>query len=134
MNTHSQGFFNKITPSNRVSLFTGEIIGSKFNKSQNMLMTSCRQKVTRQGKMCGFSTTIIEISAFAIFRRYENFSNRNWYHKATAPISTVLITLCPMSWRKVMKLIQNEIIKISRPLAFKWVITCPNWTTGTTKP
>ena len=65
--------------------------------SQNMSMTLCRQKVTKQGKMCGFLTTVIEISAFAIFTRYENFSSRNWYPKAKAPISTVFFTLCPMS-------------------------------------
>ena len=94
------------TQSNRKSLFTGEIIGSKFIKSQNMLMTLCRQKVTMQGKMCGFSTTIIENSAYAIFTRYEIFSSINWYHKATAPISTVLSTPCPMSWRTIIESIQ----------------------------
>ena len=36
-------------------------------------MTLCRQKETKQGKMCGFLTTIIENSAFAIFTRYEIF-------------------------------------------------------------
>ena len=70
-------------------------------------MTLCRQKTTKQGKICGFPTTIIENSAFAIFTRYRKFSSRNWYHKATAPISTVLFTLCPMSWHNAMELIQN---------------------------
>ena len=73
-----------------------EIIISKFIKSQNTFMTLC-QKVTMQGKMGGFPTTIIESSALAIFMRYENFSSGNWYHKATTPISTVLFALCPMS-------------------------------------
>ena len=40
-------------------------------------------------------------------KRYETFSSRNWYHKATAPISTVIFSLCPMSWRNVMELTQN---------------------------
>ena len=57
-------------------------------------MTLCHQKVTKQGKMCGFLTRLIENSAFAIFTRYENFASTNWHHKATAPISTVLFTLC----------------------------------------
>ena len=70
-------------------------------------MTLCRQKVTKQVKMCGFSTTIIENSAFAIFTCYENFSSSKSYHKATAPISTVLFALCPMPWRNVMGLIKN---------------------------
>ena len=72
-----------------------------------MCMTICCQKVTKQVKMRGFSTTKIEISDLAILTRYENFPHKNWYHKATVPISTVLFTLCPMSWRIVMELIQN---------------------------
>ena len=36
-------------------------------------MMLCLQKVTNQGKICRFSTTIIENSAFAIFVRYEYF-------------------------------------------------------------
>ena len=87
----------KFTHSNIKSLFTREIIGSKFIKSQNMVMTLCRQKVTKQGKMCGFSTRLIENSAFAIFTRYENFASINWYNKATAPISTILFTLCQIT-------------------------------------
>ena len=71
-------------------------------------MTLCRQKVTKQVKMCGFLTTIIENSAFAILTRYENFSSSKSYHTATAPISTILFTLCPMPWRNVMGLIQNR--------------------------
>ena len=63
-----------------------------------MLMMLCLQKVTNQGKICRFSTTIIENNAYAIFVVYEYFfSNRNWNHKATAPISIALFTLCPMS-------------------------------------
>ena len=58
-------------------------------------MTLCRQKETKQGKMCGFLTSIIENSAFAIFTRYEIFSSRNTYHKAKAPISTVLFYTMP---------------------------------------
>ena len=107
MNTHSQRFHNKISQSNRKSLFTWEKIGSKFIKSRNMLMTLCRHKVTKQVKMCRFSTTLIENVAFAIFTRYEKFYSRNWYHKATAPISTVLFTLFPISWRNVVELIKN---------------------------
>ena len=98
MNTHSKykGSAIKFTPSKRKFLFTGEIIFSKFIESQNMLMTLCRHKGTKRGKMYGFSTTIIENSAFAIFTRYENLFSRDWYHKAKAPISTVLFTLHPM--------------------------------------
>ena len=70
-------------------------------------MTLCRQKVTKQVKMCGFLTTTVENSAFAIFTHYVNFSSSKLYHKATAPISTSLFTLCPMPWRNVMGLIQN---------------------------
>ena len=70
-------------------------------------MTICSQKVTKQVKIRGFSTTKIENSDLAILTRYENFPHKNWYHKATVPISTVLFTLCPMSWRIVMELIQN---------------------------
>ena len=70
-------------------------------------MTLCRQKVTKQGQMCRFPTTIIENSAFAIFMLLSWFSSRNWYHEATAPISTVLFTLCPISWRNIMQLVQN---------------------------
>ena len=87
----------KSTQSNIKSLFTREIIRSKFIKSQNMLMTLCRQKVTKQGKMCRFRTRLIENSAFAIFTRYENLASTNWYHKATAPISTILFTLCQIA-------------------------------------
>ena len=63
----------KFTQSNRKSLLTEEIIGSKFIKNQNMLMTSYRQKVTEQGQICGFSRTRVENSAFAIFPRYQSF-------------------------------------------------------------
>ena len=42
-----------------------------------------------------------------IYALWKFFSSRNWYHNATAPISTVLFTLCPMSWRNVIELIQN---------------------------
>ena len=68
-----EGSTIKFTQSARKSLFTGEMIGSKFIKSQNMLMTLFRQKVTQQGKIYGFSTTVFENSAFAILRRYEVF-------------------------------------------------------------
>ena len=44
---------------------------------------------------------------FHIFARYENFASTNWYCKATAPISAVLYTLCLITWRNVMGLIQN---------------------------
>ena len=54
-----------------------------------MLMTLCRQKVTKQVKMCGFLTTIVENSAFAIFTRYVNFSSGKLYHKATDPFYTM---------------------------------------------
>ena len=42
----------KFTQSSRRSLFTGEIIGSKFIESQNMLMALCRQKVTKHIVEC----------------------------------------------------------------------------------
>ena len=70
----------KFTQSNIESLFTDEIIGSKFIRIKNMLMALCRQKVTKQGKMCGFLTRSTENSAFAIFKRYENFASTKWYH------------------------------------------------------
>ena len=38
-------------------------------------MKLCDQRVTKQGKMFGFSTRLIENSAFAIFKRYENFAS-----------------------------------------------------------
>ena len=96
------------TQSNMESLFTGEIIRSKFIKSQNRFMALCRHKVTKQGKMCGVLTRLIENGAFyTIFTRYENFASTNWYHKATAPISTVIFTLSQIIWRNVMELIKN---------------------------
>ena len=107
MNTHSQKIHNKIYSIKQKSPSTGEIIGSKFIKSQNMLMTICRPLVTRWGKISGFSTTIIENSAYAMFVRYEHFSDRNWYHKATAAITTFFFITCPISWRNVIELIQN---------------------------
>ena len=55
-----------------------------------MSMT-CRQKVTKQGKMFGHLSRLIEKSAFVIFTRYENIAS---IHKATAPVSTVLAALC----------------------------------------
>ena len=55
-----------------------------------MSMILCRNKVTKHGKMCGFSTRLIDNSAFAIFMRYETFASTNWYHKAITPISTIL--------------------------------------------
>ena len=48
-------------------------MGSKFINRQNMSMTLCRQKVTEQGKLSGFSTRLIKNSAFAICTGYENF-------------------------------------------------------------
>ena len=108
MNTLKGSAIKLFAQSNRKSQFTGEKVGSNFIKSQNMLMMLCRWKVTKQSKICRFLTTLIQKSAFAIFSHYENFfSSRNWYHNATAPISTVLFTLCPMSWRNVIELIQN---------------------------
>ena len=44
-----------------------------------MPMTLCHQKVTKQGRRCGFSTQSIENSAFVIFMRYEDFASTNWY-------------------------------------------------------
>ena len=69
-----KGSTMKFTQPSRKSLFTGDIIGQQFLKSQNMLTALCRQKVTKQGKMCRFSTTIIENTTFAIFTHYELFS------------------------------------------------------------
>ena len=65
----------KFTQLNFESLFTGEIIGSKFIKSLNMSMTLCHQKETKQGKMSWFLTRLIKNSAFAILSRYENFAS-----------------------------------------------------------
>ena len=59
MNTHSQRFHNKIYPIKQKIPVYREIVGLKFIKNQNMLMTLCRQKVTKHG-MSGFATTIIE--------------------------------------------------------------------------
>ena len=136
MNTHSHRFHNKMyLIKQKIPVSRGDNWLKIHQKSKyvNELMTLCCQKVTKQGKMCGFLTTIIENSAFVIFTRYEKFFSRSWYHKATAPISTIIFTLCP-SWRNVMELIQNWYIKISRPKAFKCCKTCPKWTTRTTKP
>ena len=88
--------------------FYREIIGSEIIKSQNISMTLCHQKVTKQGRICRIPTWSIENSAFAIFACYETFARTNWYHKATAPISTVLFTSCPIVWCSVMELIQNR--------------------------
>ena len=60
MNTHSQRFHNKIYPIKQKIPVYREIVGLKFIKNQNMLMTLCRQKVKKHGKMSVFSTTIIE--------------------------------------------------------------------------
>ena len=39
---------------------------------------------------------------------YENFGSKNWNHNATAPLSTVHITLLPIKWRRnIMELIKN---------------------------
>ena len=51
-------------------------------------MTVFRQIVTKQGKMSGFSSRLIENGAFAIFTPYEDFASTNWYHKATAPFTS----------------------------------------------
>ena len=59
-------------------------------------MTLCRQKVTTQGKNnVRVLKIIIKNSVFAIFTRNKNLSSRNWYHKATAPVSTVLLHNVP---------------------------------------
>ena len=88
-----KGSIIKFTQFERKSLFTGEIIGSKFIKNQNMLMTLCHQKVTKQRRMYQFMTRLIENSVLAIFTHSEKFATTKRYYKATAPISTVLFTL-----------------------------------------
>ena len=109
--------------------FYREIIGSKIIKSQNMSMTLCCQKVTKRGWICGIPPWLIENSAFAIFTRYENFALTNWYHKATAPISTVLFTLSLIIRCSVMELIQNRDNQIQQAKSFyKWAVTCLNCT------
>ena len=44
------------------------MIRSKFIKSQDTLMTSCRQKVPKRGKICRFLTRLIENSALQYLR------------------------------------------------------------------
>ena len=123
----------KFTQSNRKFLLTGEIIGSKLIKCQNMLLTLCRQKVTKQGKMCEFSKTMTENIAFAIFTRYEKFSSRNWYLRLQLQFQQSFSHHVSCHDITSWNLSKTDIIKIRRPRAFKWGINCPNWTTRTTK-
>ena len=103
MNTHYQRFRSKIySIKQKIPVYREDNWLKIHQKWRDVV-----KKVTEQGKMCGFSTTIIGHGAFEIFTRYENFSIGNWYHKATAPILTVLFTLYPLSWCNVMELIQN---------------------------
>ena len=98
VNTHSHRFHNKMyLIKQKITVSRGDNWLKIHQKSKyvNELMTLCCQKVTKQGKMCGFLTTKIENSAFVIFTRYEKIFSRSWYHKATAPISTIIFTLCP---------------------------------------
>ena len=75
----------KFTQSNRTFMYTGEIIGSKFIRSQNMLMMLCRQKVTKQGRMCGFSTKIIKTVCLQYLRAMKLFlaeiGHQPWHQK-----------------------------------------------------
>ena len=114
------------------SLFTGEIIGSKFIKSQSMLMTLCRQKVTKQGKMRSrFELKIVLLQYLRTMNFFpaETVTTRlqlQFQHSFLHDVSCH--DAASWNWSK------TEIIKISRSIAFKWGITCPNWATGTTKP
>ena len=64
--------------SQKVSQNTWRWLNKKWLKPSNML----------EGKICRFSTTIIENTDFVTFTRSESFSCWNWYHKATAPINS----------------------------------------------
>ena len=50
-----------------------QILNIQVNLLSEQPLTMNRQKVTEQGKMCGFSRTRVENSAFAIFPRYQSF-------------------------------------------------------------
>ena len=71
MNTHSQTFHNKIhSIKQNIPVYRGDN-WLKIHTKSKYVNTRCRQKVTKQDKLCGFSTTITENSASAIFTRYE---------------------------------------------------------------
>ena len=89
MNIYCQRFHAQIySIEQKISVFRRDI-SRKVQQQSKYSVTLCNQKVTKQGRMCGFSARLIETSAFAMFMHCAN-----WYHKATAPISTALFTLC----------------------------------------
>ena len=61
MKSHSQRHHDKIYfIKNNIPVF-GVIISSKFIKGQDVSMMSCRQKVTKLGRIGGFLSRLIEI-------------------------------------------------------------------------
>ena len=120
----------KFTQSSRRSLFTGEIIGSKFIESQNMLMALCRQKVTKHIVECAsflqhwLEMVLLHYLLTMIILRGQSDTTR-------LQLQFKQVSLCQKNCI-CMDLIQN--FKISRPIAFKWDIPCPNWTTSTLTP
>ena len=99
-----------------------------------MLMMLCRQKVTKQSKMCGFSTTIIENSTLLYLRAMKIFLAETGTTRLQLQFQQSFLHYVPCHDATPWNWSKTAIIKISRPRAFKWGITCPNSTTRTTKP
>ena len=83
--SHQFSIFNQIY-STKVEI--SDFRGGKDIKPQEIQNTSiklCHQKVAYQGRMCVFSTILIEKSFCTIFMRYDQeIISTNWYNKATA--------------------------------------------------
>ena len=70
--------------------------------------------------MPGFTTRFMKNNGFAIFMSHENFGSKNWYHNATAPVSTARVTLMSDKMTQFHRIDAKLIvIKINWPGAFK---------------
>ena len=107
MNTHSQRFHNKIYFINqKIPVYRGVNWLKIHQKSKyvNDVKSSESDKARSNVQVSDNNSWKLR---FCNIYAIKFCSSRNRYHEATAPISTVLFTLCPISWRNIMQLVQN---------------------------
>ena len=95
-------------------------------------MTLRRQKVTEQGKMCMFSTKIIENRALQYLRIMKNFPAVIGSTRLQLQLQQSFLHYVPMAWRNVIELTINWDNQNQQANSFQ--MTSPNWSTKTTKP
>ena len=122
MNTHSQRFHNKIYSIElKLPVYRGDK-WLKIHQNSSMLMTLCRQKVTKQGKMRRFELKIVLLQ---YLRSMNVFPAETVTTRLQLQFQHSFLRYVPCHDATSWNWSKTEIIKVSWPWVLKWGITGP---------